>query len=173
MTTRFKQFAERLADDSMLIHVSPMNEKQAVDFKKYLKNYKSPQSEIADLAKLLDYLPLAIRQASAYITNGPPGMTLSDYVEIIKSTPSDELELLQEEYGDTSRDPDVPISYIRIWQMNFDQIKILSASAINILCLFGVLDREGVPVFLLATLSSSRVRLLSDLGLLHPMVMLR
>ena len=167
VTTRFRRFAQRLMNDTKLINVPLLSPDAAVDiFQKFLDDRKSPYEDVLKLVHALDCLPLAIRQAAAYIKNFGPSMALRDYLEL-RSTVTEELELLEQEFEDDSREMNVPNSLLGSWQMNFEQIKKQSKSAVDMLCVLGVLDREAVPVFLLGHVSASKVRLFNDLGLLH------
>lgn len=168
VTTRFQRFAQRFVNDSKLVKVPLLNPGAAVDlFRRYLDDKENAYDDVLDLVNALDCLPLAIRQTAAYIKNCGPFMTLRDYLELMKSTVTEELELLEQEFDDDSRVIGVPNALLRSWQMNFEQIKKQSTSAADMVCIFGVLDREAVPIFLLRDVSASRIRLINDLGLLH------
>jgi hypothetical protein len=109
----------------------------------------SSAPERVELVKELDYLPLAITQAAAYISARATRMTVSKYLTLYRSDEVSQSRLLDEDSGDLRRDPGVPNSVIRTWQISFDQIKGKWLSAAELLSLMAMLDRQGIPDFLL------------------------
>jgi len=105
--------------------------------------------ERAELVRELDYLPLAITQAAAYISARVTRMTVPRYLTLYRNDEVNQSRLLDEESGDLRRDPGVPNSVIRTWQISFDQIKEKWPSAAKLLSLIAMLDRQGIPDFLL------------------------
>ena len=105
--------------------------------------------ERAELVHELDYLPLAITQAAAYISARVTRMTVPRYLALYRDDEVSQSRLLDEESGDLRRDPGVPNSVIRTWQISFDQIKDKWPSAAELLSLMAMLDRQGIPDFLL------------------------
>jgi tetratricopeptide (TPR) repeat protein len=105
--------------------------------------------ERAELVCELDYLPLAITQAAAYISARVMRMTVPRYLTLYRNDEVSQSRLLDEESGDLRRDPGVPNSVIRTWQISFDQIKEKWPSAAKLLSLIAMLDRQGIPDFLL------------------------
>jgi hypothetical protein len=105
--------------------------------------------ERAELVHELDYLPLAITQAAAYISARATRMTVSKYLTLYRHDEVSQSRLLDEESGDLRWDPGVPNSVIRTWQISFDQIKRKWPSAAELLSLMAMLDRQGIPDFYL------------------------
>jgi hypothetical protein len=105
--------------------------------------------ERVELVRELDYLPLAITQAAAYISARVTRMTVPRYLALYRNDKVSQTRLLDEESGDLRRDPGVPNSVIRTWQISFDQIKEKWPSAAKLLSLVAMLDRQGIPDFLL------------------------
>jgi hypothetical protein len=110
----------------------------------------SSDSERAELVRELDYFPLAITQAAAYISARATRMTVSKYLKLYRHDEVSQSRLLDEDSGDLRRDPGVPNSVIRTWQISFDQIKRKWPSAADLLSLMAMLDRQGIPEFLLS-----------------------
>lgn len=103
----------------------------------------------AELAKELDFLPLAISQAATYISAKAIRMSVSKYLMLYRQDEQSQSRLLDEESGDLRRDPGVPNSVMRIWRISFDQIKQKKPQAAEFLSLMAMLDRQGIPEFLL------------------------
>ncbi|RDW59938.1 hypothetical protein BP6252_13025 [Coleophoma cylindrospora] len=111
----------------------------------------SSSLEREELVKELDYVPLAITQAAAYISARALQMTVSTYLTLYCSDESSRSRLLDKDSGDLRRDPGIPNSVIRTWQISFDQIERKWPNAIELLSLIAMLDRQGIPKFLLST----------------------
>ena len=110
----------------------------------------STDSERAELVKELDYLPLAITQAAAYISARVTRMSVSRYLTLYQQDERTQSRLLYEDSGDLRRDPGVPNSVIRTWQISFDQIRRSQPRAAELLSFIAMLDRQGIPEFLLS-----------------------
>ncbi|OBT91277.1 hypothetical protein VE02_00373 [Pseudogymnoascus sp. 03VT05] len=109
----------------------------------------STSSDRAELVKELDYLPLAITQAASYISAKAIRMSVSKYLVLYRQNEQSQSRLLDEESGDLRRAPGVHNSVIRTWQISFDQIKRNKPQAAELLSLMAMLDRQGIPEFLL------------------------
>jgi len=168
MTTRSLGIAEGFKDDdSALIHVTAMTPSEAVDlFHKSLPNDKTPVPQVEELAKALDFLPLAIKQAIAYIRFFKPMTSIGGYLIKFRKTEADEERLLQREFSDTVRDSDdLTNAVVVTWQINFDQISTLGNATTEVISCLAVLDREAIPTFLLTEMLSEQ-DLVEDIGLL-------
>ncbi|RDW56402.1 hypothetical protein BP5796_13224 [Coleophoma crateriformis] len=110
----------------------------------------SSSLEREELVKELDYVPLAITQAAAYISARASRMTVLTYLTLYRSDDSSRSRLLDEDSGDLRRDPGIPNSVIRTWQISFNQIKRKWPNAIELLSLVAMLDRQGIPKSLLS-----------------------
>ncbi len=96
----------------------------------------------------LDLVPLAITQASAYITVRGPRMTVAKYLQLIRHDEKNQIHLLIGNEVDLRRDPGFPNSVIRTWQISFSQIKRQNPAAADLLSCMCMLDRQGIPEFL-------------------------
>ncbi|KAG9239765.1 P-loop containing nucleoside triphosphate hydrolase protein [Amylocarpus encephaloides] len=121
----------------------------------------------AELVEELDYLPLAISQAAAYISAKVVRMTVSKYLRLYRQNEESQSRLLDEDTGDLRRHPSVPNSVIRTWQISFDQLKRNKPQAAELLSLMAMLDRQGIPEFLLNVQYPSLLDLEDALGSLH------
>lgn len=168
MTTRSRSIAEWLVNqDSGVIHVPLMSTTEAVDlFKSSLPNDTTPVSKVEDLAKALDFLPLAIMQAVAYIRSFKPLMSIGGYLTLFQKTEAEEERLLQRDFSDAVRDPDdLTNAVIITWQLNFGQIVHYGHATTGVISYLAVLDRETIPMFLLTAIWTQN-DLVEDVGLL-------
>ena len=109
----------------------------------------SDQSAKKELIVELDLVPLAITQASAYITVRVPRMTIARYLQLIRHDEDNQIKLLSNNEADLRRDPGFPNSVIKTWQISFSQIKHQNPAAADLLSCMCMLDRQGIPEFLL------------------------
>ena len=148
ITTRDNRVAGRLAKESQPIVVQPMSNQEAKSlFLSKLKGKKShsDKAEVDSLLEELDYLPLAISQAAAFIEENR--ISISDYTTALLGEGAE--EFLDEELDDCRRDEESVNSAFRTWKMSFDQIKHQKPRAVELLSLLAMLDRQSVPKFLL------------------------
>lgn len=110
-----------------------------------LPDDRSSDDERLELVELLEYLPLAITQAAAYISVKRTRMTIARYSDFLRKNE----RILLHDMGDLRRDPTIPSSVLMTWQISFDQINVENRAAAQLLSLMSVLDRQGIPQFLL------------------------
>ena len=72
-------------------------------------------------------------------------MTIPKYLDLIRQRES----ILLTETPDLRRDSSVPNSVILTWQISFNQIQKTNPKAAELLSFMSVLDRQGIPEFLL------------------------
>ena len=151
ITSRNRNAAFRLSNaPELIIDVSPMGAEDAKNLlKRKLPHDQSSDTEIMKLLETLEHLPLAITQAAAYIGMNHTRLTVSKYLAYLRKNE----KILLKDMGDLRRDHDVPNSGLKTWQISFDQIKSYHPQAANLLSLMSVLDRQGIPEFLLATIT--------------------
>jgi tetratricopeptide (TPR) repeat protein len=102
-------------------------------------------NERAELVRELGYLPLAIIQAAAFINTGAPRMTVSQYLKYYKSDEASPGKLLEDDFGDPRRDAELTNSIVKTLHMTLLQINKRFPSAIKLLKLMAMFDRQGVP----------------------------
>ncbi|KAH7116236.1 hypothetical protein B0J11DRAFT_443923 [Dendryphion nanum] len=149
VTTRSKEAAMKLVEQRDIIVVEPMDEAQALAlFKKKLRA-QGDSTEISKLAAALEYMPLAIVQAAAYITQRAPRCSVRQYLEEFKKSERKKAGLLQRDGGDLRRDSEAKNSIIVTWEITFQHIHETRPSAADLLSLMSFFDRQGIPEELL------------------------
>lgn len=144
VTSRNRDAAYRLTNSAeSIIDVPLMDGELAVS----LLSKKSPEDQQSldgqlELVNLLDRLPLAITQASAFISMRKT--SISQYVKYIRESAA----ILLEDMGDIRRDPTMRRSVILTWQISFNQIRKENGPAAELLSLMSVLERQSIPQFL-------------------------
>ena len=144
VTSRNRDAAYRLlSSDENFIDVPLMDAELALSLlSKKLPECKGSLDERFQLVGLLDQLPLAITQASAYITR--KRLSISDYIRYVR----DNTAIMLEDMADIRRDPAMKNSVILTWHISFNQIREENESAANLLSLMSVLERQDIPRFL-------------------------
>ena len=123
-----------------------MNEKDAEALLQYkIPNDQSDAPERKDLLKALEYLPLAITQAGAYLTMRETTFTIPKYLTFLSQSE----DILLDDMGDLRRDSTATNSILKTLQISFDWIKNNDSPAADLLSLMSVLHRQGIPRFLL------------------------
>ena len=151
VTTRAKSVALRLAEESDIIPVEPMNDTDALALlEKKLGKY-ADRDNTPKLAAALEFMPLAIVQAAAYIQQRAPRCSVQQYVEEFYKNEKKKTSLLNLEAGNLRRDLEAKNSIIVTWQISFDHIHQIRPSAANLLSLMSFFDRQGIPEALLKT----------------------
>ncbi|KAI9777872.1 MAG: hypothetical protein M1839_008549 [Geoglossum umbratile] len=102
---------------------------------------------ITKILHTLEYLPLAITQAAAYIRASR--ITLADYANQLQTSGILTVLLNRDDLHDRRRAPDVPGSVMKTWKLSFDQIQSQKPLAAKLLSLMAILDRNGIPKSLL------------------------
>ena len=153
VTSRDREVALALTndDDECLVDVESMNAEEASSLlRSRLPKDKSNEHDVKALVDDLDYIPLAIKQAAAYINNQKrAGMTISKYLQLFRRNEKSQEHLLRSNLRDMTRDKDLQDSIILTWQISFEQIKNRSQAAADLLVLMSFLDRQSIPKFLL------------------------
>ncbi|KAH8586899.1 P-loop containing nucleoside triphosphate hydrolase protein, partial [Bisporella sp. PMI_857] len=150
ITSRSRDVAYRFTGrDSDIIKVKPMDQDHALDLlhKKLLGNPST--TDAVELVQSLDYMPLAITQAAAYISQRAPRITISNYLRDLRGNDKDRSSLLRKDIGDARRDGRASNSIIATWQISFEHIRKEWFSAARLLSLMSLFDRQGIPEALL------------------------
>ncbi|KAJ5152972.1 kinesin [Penicillium canariense] len=156
ITTRSKSVALKLVDNRDILLVEPMTEPQAVALirKKLQPNHEDAEKsreDVINLAEALEYMPLAIVQATAYINRRAPRCSVPQYLEKFQKSDRQKLKFLDYEadMGDSHRDWEAKNSITVTWQLSFDHIRQIRPSAADLLALMSFFDRQGIPERLL------------------------
>ncbi|KAF2023582.1 TPR-like protein [Setomelanomma holmii] len=137
ITTRNKAAALTLVESCNIISVDPMNKAQALAlFKK-------------KMGEALEYMPLAIVQAAAYISHRAPRCSVARYLEEFKKSECKRSSLLNHDGSQLRRDWEANNSIIVTWRISFEYIQQTRSSAADLLSLMSFFDRQGIPENLL------------------------
>jgi tetratricopeptide (TPR) repeat protein len=149
ITTRTRSVASKLVEESDIIVVEPMDEGHAVALLEVKLGTQSDRNGIVELAAALEFMPLAIVQAAAYIRQRAPRCSVRQYIKEFYKSDRRKTTLLDYEAGHLRRDREAKSSIIITWQISFDHISQTRQSAANLLSLMSFFDRQGIPEALL------------------------
>lgn len=169
ITTRDKRVGERLTSREKPIMVTFFDGPVAKTLlrSKLDQNLEWNERDSDELVEALEFLPLAVTQAAAFISENNISVRLREYTEILQASNSGLTNLLNQDLIDLRRDFDASSSVIRTWQISFDQIRKQKPRAAELLSLMTVLDRQGVPKALLCGGYEERVEIITALGTLQ------
>ena len=140
VTSHSQDVAFRITGDTRdIITVNPMDEGVAMDLlhKKLQGDFN--ENDAKRLLHTLDYMPLAITQAAAFISQRGPHTTLFKYLQDLQKSDADRARLLNKHVTDTRRDGKASNSIITTWQISFENICKENPSAsqlLSLMCLF-------------------------------------
>lgn len=113
---------------------------------------------MTNLVHDLDYIPLAIAQAAAYINQRTSRVSVSRYQETLREGDDQRSKLFRKDIRDPQRDGEASNSVMLIWQLSFEHIHKAHHSALQLLALMSLFDQETIPDGLLR----SRYSVVSD-----------
>jgi hypothetical protein len=145
ITTRSREVALELVEQRDIIAVEPMDGAHALElFEKKLG--KGESTVIAELATALEFMPLAIVQAAAYISQIERPCSVQQYLEKFRGSDRKKTSLLKNyEGGKIRRDLEAKNSIITTWQISFDYIRQSRSSAADLLSLMSFSTGKGYP----------------------------
>ena len=113
----------------------------------------------SSLASALEYMPLAIIQATSYIVQTAPLFSLRQYLDKLQQSDRKKTNLLDHEGGQLRRDQTAKNSIILAWQISFEHIYDTRPTAANLLSLMSFCNRQGIPKDLLHGLNDQETEL--------------
>lgn len=150
ITTRNREVASRLVGNhKRILRVEPMDETEGVALLKSKLDAPHREDEMRTLVRALDYMPLAISQAAAYISNKSPRVTISSYLRELKTSNEESTGLLDENMTESHRERERSNSIVATWQVSFQYVRQTKPSAARLLSLMCLFDRQGIPEALL------------------------
>ncbi|KAI8628837.1 hypothetical protein F5Y19DRAFT_98593 [Xylariaceae sp. FL1651] len=149
VTSRNKDAAVRIVGDFRnVMQVRAMGKSQAVQLLRNRLHTTSNEDGITELLDALDYIPLAITQAAAYI-NRRPRMTVLSYLDEFRGSAQRKRKLLHRDSGDLRRDGSASNSVKATWRVSFESMRKERPSAADVLSLMGFFYPQGIPEWIL------------------------
>ena len=145
VTSRDRDAALKLVEQRDIIHVEPMEETDALRLFGTKSAVDADEGDVIELVAALEYMPLAIVQAAAYISQRAPRYSVRKYLEEFRSSDQDRTTLLDYGAGELRRDREAKNSVIITWQISFDHVRRTRPSAADLLSIMSFFDRQGIP----------------------------
>ena len=149
VTSRNKEAARKLVEQRNIIRVKPMDKAEGRALFEKKLGAQEDSDNVAELAAALDYMPLAIVQAAAYISQRAPRSSVATYLDEYTKSERKQTSLLNYDGGQLQLDWEAKHSIIITWQISFEHIQQTRPSAANLLSLMSFFDRQGIPEALL------------------------
>ncbi|KAF1818247.1 uncharacterized protein K489DRAFT_391284 [Dissoconium aciculare CBS 342.82] len=150
VTSRNRRAARRLVEEHDTIDVDRMDEADAMTLVARKLRRITDTAGHRQLVGALEYMPLAITQAAAFLQQSRRKYTIERYMEDLERLDASEGALLDRDHGDLRRDPDASNSIILTWQISFEHIRRTRRSAADLLSLMCLCDRNSVPELLIS-----------------------
>ncbi|KAJ4183504.1 hypothetical protein NW759_017073 [Fusarium solani] len=150
VTSRSMDAAEKLTGSHKAIYrASAMDDTRGLQLLRNKLNGNFDEDAAADLLRALDYIPLAITQAAAYINRRAPRASVQTYLDAFRESDKKKGSLLNRDVGDLRRDETVSNSVVTTWQVTFEQIRRERPSAAKLLSFMSLFNPQGIPEFVL------------------------
>ncbi|KAJ4312335.1 hypothetical protein N0V94_007489 [Neodidymelliopsis sp. IMI 364377] len=145
ITSRSKDAAARLAGGyNRIREVFAMNESEGLQLLRNKLKDPPPKEAAVELLHALEYIPLAITQAAAYV-NRRTRMTVARCLDEFRGDNKKRERLLKWNACELRRDNCAPNSVLTTWQMSFEQILQERPSAAELLSLMSFFNPKGIP----------------------------
>ena len=149
ITSRSKAAARRLVEENGMVPIDPMKESDALVLLQKKLGQQEDSNNITELAAALEYMPLAMVQAAAYVSQRRPRFSVQQYLTDFRRNDHKKTSLLNSEGGQLRRDWEAKNSIIITWQISFDHIRQTRPSASDLLSIMSFYDRQYIPHILL------------------------
>lgn len=145
ITSRSKRVALRIVEAYDIIPIDPLDESHAISLFNKKLGVRANKEDVIQLTAALEFMPLAIVQAAAYIKQRAPRQSVKQYLEMFQKSDHQKTRLLDYAEGHLRRDPEAKNSILVTWQISFDYIQRKRPSAADLLSLMSFFDRQGIP----------------------------
>ena len=156
ITSRSREAVLKHIEEKGVINIGSMGEEDALALFEKKLGKQGDDKYITELAAVLEYMPLAIVQAAAYISQRAPRYSVRQYLEEFQKSDRKRTNLLNHEGGELRRDVEARNSIIITWQISFDHIQQVMSPAADLLSLMSFFDRQGIPEVLLRDQSGQK-----------------
>ncbi|KAI9924003.1 hypothetical protein MW887_007461 [Aspergillus wentii] len=126
-----------------LVEVQTMTETESKNLiKSTVTDHIPTELEMHQLSDLLDHLPLALVQASAFMQENM--LSVGEYIEMYHDSDETRMDLLCESFETLGRDTEVPNAVATTLIVSINQIKERDPKAVEVLSLMAFLDQHDI-----------------------------
>ena len=168
ITTRSRPTGEDLANGESCVKVPLFSVPEGINFFRLKAKDATDAADSSTLNALLDtleYIPLAITQAAAFVKRNE--ISLDKYLAALEKSEKNLVDHLSYELQDHRREHGFPNAIFRTWRLTFDQLRTHEPEAANLLSLMAMLDRQAISEVLLYRLGEKDVQITSAIGSLE------
>lgn len=153
LTTCSREVAVSFAGKDV-IELQNMNPEEATAFveKVIEKDLLCNQAATAQLLEELNWLPLAITQATAYMNR--TNISTSRYLDLMHGTENDRISLMSREFRDGTRYPGLQNAVATTWLISFNKIKKSETAAAELLAFMSCIETKAISRSLIPSLDS-------------------
>jgi hypothetical protein len=134
----------KLVEPRDVIIVDLITDMDAITLLKKKLDVPADDGDLRELTCILEYMPLAIVQAAAYIQQKGARYSVQQYIEAFQQNKKQKTSLLNYEAGHLRWDPEAKNSITITWQISFDDIRKKWPAAADLLLLISYFDRQGI-----------------------------
>ncbi|KAK4443369.1 short-chain dehydrogenase [Podospora aff. communis PSN243] len=147
-TTRTRDMGVDLAAPAAPVMIPAFSQEEGVQLVHERLQDHCPSAELVlDLLEELEYIPLAITQAVAFILKR--GKTIPQYLKLYQKNDSNRTRMLAFEFADHGRQAASMESVAKTWSVSFDWLRNNNVPAADLLCLISFFQHNGIPQRLL------------------------
>ncbi|PNP51671.1 hypothetical protein THARTR1_07668 [Trichoderma harzianum] len=146
-TTRSRKVALDVANPATPIVIHELGKTEGLEFVRRQLRDTEPENTVLELLEELEYTPLAITQAIAFMVRRQ--MTIQQYLEQYRGNGNAKSALPNHEFSDHSRPENTPESVAKTWKLSFEEIRNSNRKAADLLCLINFFQHHGIPAILL------------------------
>ncbi|KAG7007031.1 hypothetical protein G7Y79_00012g033670 [Physcia stellaris] len=146
-TSRNRDVAVDILHGGDPIHVGPMSPNEAHKLLSTVEPLESEEADISSLLRELEYIPLAITQAAAFMSKRHK--SAGQYLDLFRGSDSAKAQLLAHEFVDHGREARSRESVAKTWMISFAHISEVNPRAAEMLSLMSCYDQQSIPQLLL------------------------
>ncbi|KAH6609152.1 short-chain dehydrogenase [Trichoderma cornu-damae] len=146
-TTRSRDVAFDVANPEMPITIHELGKIEGLDLVRKRLRGDYPENLIFELLQELEYIPLAITQAIAFMVKRQ--RTIRQYLEQYRKSDATKAKFLTYEFSDHARPESTLESVAKTWRLSFEFIRDSNRRAADLLCLINFFQHQGIPAILL------------------------
>ena len=164
-TSRNRDVAIDILHVGSPIEIGPMSPEEARELLIVNDFSRSNEEDISALLQDLEYIPLAITQAAAYMSKRQK--SAGHYLDLFRSSDSNKARLLAYEFNEHGREARSRESVAKTWMISFDHIKDGNSGASDMLSLMSCYDQQGIPPILFRNVGMDDFDYVEAIGILR------
>jgi tetratricopeptide (TPR) repeat protein len=147
-TTRSRDIAVDLILPANPIPVPVLTKSEGAELLRSRLPDNHSEEHIVELLEELEYIPLAITQAAAFMSKRQ--RTVTQYLDLYRESDSARVRMLSYEFSDHARQYNSMESVAKTWTISFESIRKGNPRSADLLSLMCYFDRHRVPAILLS-----------------------